>query len=315
MTTTVVRDSIVGDAWIQQASAQVPVQRVIDPKTGQATGDILTGPVRLCYPFLDKLPQKRQGNTSDPKYGSNILFTPYSDMKIFTEEYYKWCGQHFPEYYDAASGQYYGLHSPFRDQGEKVRKGGYTPGCTFFNSTSQFKPPVVDSRGNHIVDFTKVYPGVWAICALRPYVFGKNPKQPKFGIAFGLQSVMLIGDDTKLGTAAPDASQHYHGVNVAAPIARPNIAGMPPGGAPAPAAGIPGYTMPGGGVAPGQPPFQQPPTVPYAAAPVGFAASPTPGSPPPHQSYAPPANLSMTQYPSETEEQRFAREMREMGVG
>lgn len=256
MTTKMMRDSIVGDDWILQTMRNAPVQRLIDPATGNFNGDILTGPVRLAFDNLFELPPANDTN-KNPKYGAHILFPPGQDFTIFYEEYYKACGQFFPEYYDAQTQQYHGLHSPFRDQAEKIKFGGYTPGAVFMNVTSKYKPPVCDIRMNPIVDRNKVYPGVWAICVVNAYDFGKNPPQPKKGINFGLQSVMIIGDDTKFGNQGPDVKAHYKGVNVSAPIVRPGVgagmAGMSPA-APAPAAAIPGYTAPGGGVArPGAP--------------------------------------------------------------
>lgn len=255
MTSTLVRDSIVGDAWIQQAMLQCPPQRIINQTTGTFTGDILTGPVRLAFENIWELPKKKEGDTKDGKYGASLLFPPNVDFTIFYEEYYKMCGQAFPEYY--VNGQYHGLHSPFHDQAEKAMKyNGFTPGCVYFNTTTKFKPSVVDARMNPIVDHSKLYAGVWAICAVNTYDYGKNPPQPKKGVGFGLQSVMIIGDDTKFAGQGPDVKQHYAGVNITAPIARPDFSRGMPTNAPAPAAGIPGYTAPGGGVTPphGAPP-------------------------------------------------------------
>lgn len=258
MTTTLVRDSIVGDNWLRQTAQAVPVQRVLD-KDGVPTGDILTGPVRLSFTdSLFTLPEK--SGDSEPKYGCTLLFTPLFDPALFYEEYYAGCSQEFPTYYEPTTQQYHGLHSPFHDQAEKAKYGGYTPGCVFINSSSQYKPPIVDSRHNPIVDQSKVYPGVWAICAVRRYAYGKALKGPgKKGIGFGLQSVMIIGDDTKFGGGAPDTKELFGNVKVSAPIVPPHMAqNMPVAGAPAPAAGIPGYTMPGGG-APARAPFGAPP--------------------------------------------------------
>lgn len=313
MTTTVVKDSIVGDQWLQQVAAACPIQRVINKETGLPTGDILTGPVRLTFPYLDKPPEKKPGATSEPKYGSGIMFTPYADFGILYEEYYKLCGQIFPEYWNPDMNQYYGLQSPFHDQAEKSMKyKGYTPGLVSLNCTSKFKPPVVDNRGNPIVDYSKVYPGVWAICSLKPYDYGKNPPQPKKGVAFGLQSVMLIGDDTNIGTAGPDTKQQFAGINVAAPVTRPNIAGMPQGGPPAPAAGIPGYTSPGGGV---QMPYGAPQGVPQGGpvmAPMGVPGAAPFGAPagvPQPMSPQPGLPGAMTASPSSEED-----ELRAMGL-
>ena len=314
MTTTIMRDSIVGDDWIRQTAQNVPIQRLVG-KDGQQTGDILTGPVRLA--FCESI--------FDPKsvddFGVAMLFTPFADFRIMYEDYYAWCGREFPSHFDAGTNQYHGLHSPFKDQAEKLKFGGFTPGLVYMNSGSQFKPPVCDTRYNPIVDPNRLYPGVWAICTVKPYAFGKAGKtkdgQPmKKGIGFGLQSIMLIGDDTRFGGGAPDVKQHYAGINIQAPVVRPDIgAGMPVGMAPAPAPGIPGYTAPGGGVpqpgaAPGfqmpQSTYQMPAAAPQApqgfVPPVaGYAAQPQAAP----QMYAPPVTTS----PTETEEQRMMREM------
>ena len=261
MATTIMRDSVVGDQWIRQTQAAVPPQFVVDQKTGQLTGDLLTGPVRLAFTTLYSLPQPKPGN-ENPKFGSILVFPPATDFALFYAEYYRQCGLKFADKYDAASGQYYGLHSPFRDQAEKLKFGGFTPGCIFLTCTSKFKPPVVDVRGNPVVDPAKVYPGVWAICALNAYTF---VDQRKKGVSFGLQSVMLIGDDTPLAGGAPDTNAQYGAVRGALvpptitpgavagmptgapPPNAPGMAGPPPGGTYAPPAGPPagGYKMPG----------------------------------------------------------------------
>lgn len=236
MTTTIVRGSKIGDEWIKQACALTPVQRVLDAN-GQPTGNILTGPVRLAFcnnPYggLFKPGTKTadDGTKTEGKYGTQILFTPYFDPAIFYEEYYRVCGAEFAEYYDSGSGQYYGLHSPFRNQAEKLRLGGgYTPNCIFMTCTSKYKPPVVDARMNPIVDESKVYPGVWAILAVNAYSYGKNPPQPKKGVAFGIQSVMIIADDEKAGGGAPDPRSQFQGVNVQPPAAAPVAAFGQPG--------------------------------------------------------------------------------------
>lgn len=274
MTTTVMRDSVVGDAWIQQCVQNVPVQRVVDQATGQLTGDILTGPVRLAFPFIFELPKRREGE-GDPKYGTTMLFTPYHDFTILYEEYYAVCAREFTDYYDAASGQYYGLHSPFRQQAEKVKMGGYTPGLVFINAGSKFQPQVVDVRGNPVIDPKKVYPGVWAICSINAYAF-KDPR--KKGVSFGLQSIMLIGDDTKLGGGAPDPNKTFSGVRGAIappPVSAGAMAGMPGGQQPpaGPPPGLPG--APPGGT------YAAPPASAPGAPPAGGYSMPgTPPAPP-----------------------------------
>lgn len=235
------KNSIVGDAWIQQMMQLVPVQRVFNEK-GELTGDILSGPVRLSFcDGLMELQQKRgnQQQQGEPKYNTAILWPVGADLSILIEEYYKVAAAVFPENWNPATQQYYGLHSPFHDQGEKFKYDGYTPGGQYMTVSSKFKPSIVDTRGNPIIDKSKVYAGVWAIVGLKPYAYGKNPPQPKKGPGFGLQSVMIIGDDTNLATPkGADPHQMFKGQIGAlpAPIARPDLSRMPtaptPPGAP-----------------------------------------------------------------------------------
>lgn len=262
MTTTLMKNSIVGDAWIQSLMQMVPVQRVVNEK-GELTGDVLSGPVRLSFVNLFELPKPRAGQQGEPKYGCAILWPPMADLSILIEEYYKVAAAVFPEHWNPATNSYYGLHSPFHDQGEKFKYDGYTPGCQYMTVSSKFKPQIVDTRGNPIVDPAKVYAGVWAVVGLKPYAYGKNPPQPKKGPGFGLQSVMILGDDTNLAVPkGADASQMFKGQIAAAlpaPIARPDLSRMP-----APPPGMPGNgpalypaapTIPPGGysTAPGMP--------------------------------------------------------------
>jgi len=281
LASTVVKDSIVGDAWIQQTAQAVPVQRVLD-ENGQPTGDILTGPVRLA--FCDGL-MDGEGEEGSEKYGATLLFTPFADFRIFEEEYWAACGREFPNLWNGH--QYSGLHSPFHDQGEKAQYKGYTPGCKFINSSSMFRPNIVDMRHNPIVDKSKIFPGVWAICGVKPYAYGKvarnDGKPTKKGIAFGLQTVMILGEDTRFGGGPADTKTMYKGMgNVTAPIVRPDLANSVPSPQPQPPAqGIPGYTAPGGGAPQphGQPsqPFSMPQTHYQPTFPAGNV--PAPGAP------------------------------------
>jgi len=312
MTTTIMRDSIIGDDWIRQTANNVPVQRKIGAD-GQPTGDILTGPVRLA--FCESIFAPSEKPEGEGKFSVLALYTPFFDPRIFYEEYYAACAREYPQHYDAGSQQYFGLHSPFKDQSEKLNYGGFTPGLVCMTHSTQYRPQVVDVRGNTIVDPNKLYAGVWALLAVKPYAFGKAGKtkdgQPmKKGIGFGLQSIMLIADDTRFGGGGPDAKALFAGVNIPTPIARPDLGAMPSAAVPAPAAGIPGYTAMGGGVpTPGMPqqqmhipqqhyapPVAQPQGFTPAAS-AGYAGAPQAAAP----MYAPPATTS----PSDEEDMSF----------
>lgn len=242
MTTTIMRDSIVGDAWIQQAYASAPPQRIFNEETRQPTENFLTGPVRLAFVNLMQPAKPSTDNPNGaPKFNTMILFPPMTDFSLFYEEYYKVAGREFAEYWNGDAGAYIGLHSPFHDQVEKSnRYQGFTPRSTYMTVSSQFKPPIVDGRNNPIVDPNKVYAGVWAILAVNAYHYGKSPARPKKGVGFGIQSVMIVGDDTNLAAGAQaDPKAQFKGVNIQAPIARPDFSKMPMGQQPASPPGAP----------------------------------------------------------------------------
>lgn len=263
MTTTIMRDSIVGDAWIQQTCQAIPVQRVLNEQ-GQETQDILTGPVRLSWcDSLFELPAPSPKN-QNPKHGTAILFPPEPlvNFSLFYEDYYKVCASSFADHYDAATQQYYGLHSPFRQQTEKLKFGGYTPGCVFMTVSSKFKPSIVDVRGNPIVDRSKVYPGVWAVLSVNAY---PNTDNRTKGVRFGLQNIMIIGDDKPLSGGGQDPNTTFKGIagKVAAPIVRPDIAQQFGQQRPAGAPPVPG--MPGGAPSIPQSHYAPPPMSPAIA--------------------------------------------------
>ena len=57
-------------------------------------------------------------------------------------------------------------------------------------------PPGVRLRDMQPAKPSDIYPGCWAIVTLRPYTFD-TPK--KKGVSFGLQNVMKLCDDERLG--------------------------------------------------------------------------------------------------------------------
>lgn len=247
--TKIVRNSIVGDDWIRQMQQLVPPQKVY--KTDAAgqqvwTGDILSGPVRLCWPTLFELPAPTATNLN-PKFGVDMLFPPplpgqdvATQMALFYEEYWRICAQSFQSHWNGQS--YVGLHSPFHDQGEKFKYDGYTTGCVYFRASSKFKPSVVKpipgdpNNFNPVVNPAEVYAGVWAIVSMNCYAYGIQPPQPKKGPGFGVQSIIIIGDDTNIGGGkAADPKTAFGAIAGSLPalIQRPNFDALPrPGGAP-----------------------------------------------------------------------------------
>lgn len=289
MTTTIMRNSIVGDDWIRQTQAAIPIQKVMKPDSNgvmQWTGDFLSGPVRLSWVnlFTPKASKNTDGSirAGSEKFSTTALFPPppagwtkEQQMALLHEEWYRVAAKDFASHWDAATQQYYGLHSPFHDQAEKFKYEGYTPGCVSITFGSKFKPPVVKpipgdpNNFNPVVNEAEVYPGVWGIIAFNCYAGGKN--QPIKGPMFGIQSVIIIGDDSNIGGGgAADPKTQFGAIAASIPqsIVRPNLAAIP---------GV------GGGL-PGVPSVRPPMSMPGAPSPIPampMAPTYTPVPPPP----------------------------------
>jgi len=235
---TLIMNSNVGDSWVRQACQQNPTRM-----SATHEGMIETGPVRLAFCdtlFEPKAPQNQP--MAQPKYSCCALYTPFTDMNVFYAEYYRVCGEMFREYFNPHINGYSGLENPFHDCATKAHKfEGFTPGLTYINHATRFKIPIVDNQMNPIIDKSKVYPGVWAILLVNAYGYGKSPPQPKKGVSFGLQAVLIMGDDMNLSGGGVDPRQVFANVKVQPPTINPGALG--------------GLALPG---QPGAPPMSPP---------------------------------------------------------
>ena len=211
-----------------------------NPPCERPNGIIFTGPVRLSFPNIFR-PGKPSQPGAEGKFGAALMFPLGADMSLFQRIWITKAREAFPRNWDG-QGNPVGLHSPFHDQREKAfgpkPMPGYTPGAIVFNVSSKFQPQVVDQQMNPITDESRVYPGVWAYAGLNTYKYG--PPQPKSGIGFGLQTLMIIADDLKLaGGGAGNPAADFAGVTI---TAQSNIAARfdgAPQQAPAPASIMP----------------------------------------------------------------------------
>lgn len=205
-----IKDSILDPRWIAE-------QMRVNPPKRLDNGNIFSGPVRLTFPNLLAPREAKKGGDEDGssgKFGAALLFPPGTDFQIFQEEWIREAKSAFPKNW--IDGQPTGLHAPFHDQAEKTVGHkpllGYTPGAIYFNTTSSFKPQIVDANMNPVVDKTRIYPGVWAFVSLNVYHYSNK----KTGVGFGLQSVMLIADDTRLGGGGSDPHKDFGGITITA---------------------------------------------------------------------------------------------------
>jgi hypothetical protein len=250
MTTTIMKNSMVGDAWIIEACRNNPI-------TYQGDGRFRSCPVRLSYPDLFEAKTNRMDPSKPPKFSTAMLFPPHGvcDLSPLYQAAQQIGAAAYAE--NMYNGQLHGVEMPFTDQAKKMQSAGYTPGCIYLNAKGNFKPRVVDvpPAMNDIIDQRRVYPGVWAIVSFNFYA----TKPPHKRIAVGLDAVMIYGDDTPLGGAGQvDVQAAFGGVKSSAPIAVPMAAF---GGA---AVAFPGQPQPHAGYTQVNPQaFGQPAPQPY----------------------------------------------------
>lgn len=203
-------DTRMSPEWITNALKKNPCVAVT--KDGVPTGNFRTCPVRLSFPnvFKPVRPPKNNANEPDrePQYGTTILFPVGADLRVLEVAAEETLKIRWPDLARAGA-----LHRPFRDQAGKSQFQGYNPGGIFFsaNANLQHKPSVIDTSLRPIVDESAIYPGVWAVVVLRPFPFDAKMKK---GVSFGLQSVMKICDDIRLGGGSVDVIDAYEGVSV-----------------------------------------------------------------------------------------------------
>lgn len=228
--TTRFKDSKLSHDWFEKCMHDNPVQAIIDPKTGQPSGNYTTGPVRLSW--CEPLFRPKKDAKGNDVYSTACLFPLGQSLDLLSQVVTQ-CGMvAFPQNVTASGFVWHGLRTPFHDQAEKAHKyEGYMPGAYYMNSSSRFPPRIVDVRMNDIVDPKRVYPGVLAIMSVNPYDYDNLNK----GVSLGIQSIVIIGDDKNIGGGKGGNPQRdFAGINVqadtnvSAMFQAPGMSAMPP---------------------------------------------------------------------------------------
>ena len=102
------------------------------------------------------------------------------------------------------------LKSPFRDQGEREKDGampaGHEKGAIFLTLKTTFKPGVVDSNVQPIIDENEVYAGAICRATVKASFYDKAGNK---GVAFYLQNVQKVSDGTPIGGGKASASSEF----------------------------------------------------------------------------------------------------------
>jgi hypothetical protein len=217
------RDSAKSAEWVAKVVAANPMQKIMNLQTGAWDGNIRTCPVRLNF-FHNALHTPVRGTNDDGTqrdtaiFEIQAMFPPCARDQVdgvLWPEVYALMRSAFPANINP-QGEPFGLKNPIREQAEKQNYAGFTPGGQVLRMTTQFKPPVVDSANNPIVDTSRAYPGVWALVSFNLFAYPKPGSKFKGnrGVSAGLQAVMIIADDTPLIGGAVDTKTQFAGVKL-----------------------------------------------------------------------------------------------------
>lgn len=212
MTIWTMKDSDMDPKWVEDMWAKFPCVRVMD-ENGVPNGNFRTGPVRGSFMHvLERSPikQMKDGSKVGGKFDGTALFPPGADLSVLKQAATEVALAKWP-----LAGQPGGpsLHTPFNMQDAKAAtQPGYTPGGFCITGVADKRSPyAVNSQGVPIPDNNDVYSGAWYFFIIRPFDFDAGMKK---GVSFGLQGVMKIADDKKLGGGSSDPRSDFAGVSI-----------------------------------------------------------------------------------------------------
>lgn len=171
----------------------------------QAIGDgltILTGKVRLSYPFLA---EPRGFNGQVPKFQGSLVIPKTEDIAVLKLAMRKAAEAKFGARMPA------NLRSPIRDGSEKSRtdehgamtyESGYGPDVWFINTTAKAdsRPQLRDNLNREITANDEIkrvfYGGCFVRAIIRAFAYDTNGNK---GVSFGLNGVQFVGHGPRFG--------------------------------------------------------------------------------------------------------------------
>lgn len=176
------------------------------------TRKVTTPKFRASFAWVFKPQPPMEGSQGEPKYGVTMLFDQAAQKTQAFEAMKKLAIAAAREKFgdklkSDGKGWFVGLRNPLRDGAEKSEMEGYGDGVIFAAATTKMQPGLVDQRLNRIISDEVSEDGFYSGCYARATVtaYGYDKAGNK-GVAFGLQNVQKLGDDTAFSgrTAAED---------------------------------------------------------------------------------------------------------------
>lgn len=157
--------------------------------------EIVTEPVRLAFPHLWTPQAIDPLKPADKKYQAALLLPPDTDLQPFAKCLKVAMVEKWGPDFELRPGKNPIKRCDDRDPDKPL--AGYEPGWFFINTSSKFQPSVLDQKKQEILDERRVFGGCWCRFHLNAYAW-THPTGGR-GVSFGLNSVMLIREDARLG--------------------------------------------------------------------------------------------------------------------
>jgi hypothetical protein len=182
------------------------------------SGNIRTCPVRLSFPNIFARSRPIPPNT-EGKYGANLVFPIGADITLLQKAASEMAASKWP---NAGKPSGPKIKTPFKSQEDMVgRYDGYEAGGVYISATGDRQPQVYDARQQPVTDPERVYPGVWVVATIRPFAYDKGVNK---GVSFGLQAIMLVADDKRLGGGGSSPAD-FGGIQLDAAVSADGVFG------------------------------------------------------------------------------------------
>lgn len=153
---------------------------------GDGTGILLTCPVRVQWPLLDKT---RTNDAGKEQHSITLIFPKDADLSVLREAekhtaVAKW---------KTKPSNYKG---PFNNQADKTDYEGFEDEGVFLNCSTQLEVGCFGLGGkDDPIAPGEIYGGCWVIAKIAPYAYDNKGNK---GVSFGLRAVQKIADDDRL---------------------------------------------------------------------------------------------------------------------
>lgn len=154
---------------------------------------IITLPVRLAFPALDKPKARSADDANNPAkwtYQSVLLIPPTVPIKTFQQAVVAAMVAKWGKPIALKPGK-----SPIHECAEKPDVAGYVEGWNYINAHTKRKPGLVDQQAQPC-DHSLFYAGCWVRAFVNTYAW-EHPVGGK-GVSFGLNALQFVRDDERL---------------------------------------------------------------------------------------------------------------------